>query len=180
MNGKVCWVLAVAALWSASVNAEDAGVVVLRGQSPASESESTTTSADVSVEAYGPLIGSAPGYGEFSKSKKKDFKVFSQKYDNNFGYEGGYYTGPDGYYTSHGKKIYTTGSAAQGGCPHCQYGQSCPPSGCMHCQKQKPTHYTTYQHKWPENLVYPQYGAPAGAVQYPYYIFRGPTDFFMK
>lgn len=171
MNGKVCWLLAVAAMWSATANGGEPGVVVIRGQSPSAP-----------AEAYGPLIGSAPGYGEFSKHKNKDFKTFPQFHNNNFGYEGGYYAGPEGYTTSHGKKIYTTGHAGDG-CPHCQYGQSCPADGCPHCgkhYKQKPTHYTTYDYKWPQNLVYPQYGAPAGAVQYPYYTFRGPTDFFMK
>ncbi|MBI1345716.1 hypothetical protein GC163_05445 [bacterium] len=160
-------------LVASALTAAEPGVVVIRGQSP------TPTTPTAPVETMGPLIGSGPGYGEFAKSKHKDYKTFPQFHDNNFGYEGGYYAGPEGYYTSHGHKAYTYGGAGSGGCPHCQYGNACPPSGCKHCQSH-PKHYTTYEFKWPENLVYPQYGAPAGMVQYPYYTFRGPTDFFMK
>ena len=174
MIRKLCCHWLALSLVAATVAAAEPGVVVIRGQSPTSPAPAVT----VPVEPAGPLIGSAPGYGEFSKSKHKDYKTFTQFHDNNFGYEGGYYAGPEGYYTSRGHKAYTYG-AGSGGCPHCQYGNACPPSGCQYC-KSHPKHYTTYEFKWPDNLVYPQYGAPAGAVQYPYYTFRGPTDFFMK
>lgn len=178
MNGKVCWGLAVLTLIGATVQAAEPGVVVIRGQSPSSE---PAAAAPTYAEPMGPIIGSAPGYGEFSKHRKQDFKTFPQFHNNHFGYEGGYYAGPEGYYTSHGKKIYTTGQGhghGDGDCPFCRAGKSGAP-GCKQC-KDKPTHYTTYGYKWPQNMVYPQYGAPAGAVQYPYYTFRGPSDFFMK
>ncbi|MDX1967561.1 MAG: hypothetical protein SFV23_10345 [Planctomycetaceae bacterium] len=177
MNGKLCWGLAVLALTGATLNAADPGVAVIRGQNPDAPPQAAVP---MTGESYGPLIGSAPGYGEFSKSRKKDFKTFPQFHDNNFGYEGGYYSGPEGYYSTRHNKAYTTGHSGDG-CPACQYGNACPSSGCKRCGcKSHPKHYTTYEHKWPENLVYPQYGAPAGMVQYPYYTFRGPTDFFMK
>lgn len=186
MNGKLCWGLAVVTLLGTALNAAEPGRVVIRGQSPtptpATEAAPVPT---VAVEAVvtGPLIGSAPGYGELSKKPKKDFKTFPEFHDNNFGYEGGYYAGPEGYYAARHRKAYTYGHGGMGeGCPYCNYGDACPPSGCPHCKchGKGPKHYTTYEYKWPDNLVYPQYGAPAGMVQYPYYTLRGPTDFFMK
>jgi hypothetical protein len=183
MSSSVCWQVAVLALFGTSlaVAQSQPGVVVIRGQSPTVEA----TAPVVYPEAYGPLIGSAPGYGEHKKGNaKKDFKTFPQYHNNHFGYEGGYYAGPEGYYTSHDKvRAYTAGHGGHAhGCPHCNYGNSCPSDGCPHCGfgNKKPKHYTTYQYKWPENMVYPPAVQPAGMIQYPYYTLRGPTDFFMK
>ncbi|MBC8113905.1 MAG: hypothetical protein H7062_05985 [Candidatus Saccharimonas sp.] len=173
----------------------------IRGQSPAAPV------AAAGWEGQGPIIGSAPGYGQFvhgdhkpghgnnkdafkAKHSHHDFNIAPGFHDNNFGYEGGYYAGPEGYYTEH-DRTYTVGS---GGCPHCQNGQACPSDGCPHCGHGHrgmggtlghgpngfPTHYQTYQYDWPQNQVYPTGPVPAGMVQYPYYTFRGPTDFFMK
>jgi hypothetical protein len=163
MNRMVCWGCAVVASWGGSLLAAEPGVAVIRGQSPVVEAGP--------VEMGGPIIGSAPGYGEFSKHAKKDFKTAPRFHDNNYGYEGGYYAGPEGYYSHRNSKAYTYGGA-EGSCPP-EYAGKGPKHG-------GPKHYTTYDYKWPNNLVYPQYGAPAGFVQYPYYTFRGPTDFFMK
>lgn len=140
----------------------------IRGQSP--------------MEVQGPIIGSAPGYGELKNAgKKQDFKTFPQFHNNNFGYEGGYYSGPEGYSTDRGKLAYRYGGGAAGaGCPNCQYGQACPPSGCQSCGHNCPKHVTSYNYKWPQNAVYPPANQPPAMVQYPYYTFRGPTDFFMK
>lgn len=170
MNLKACLGVSLLTLTGALLTAAEPGRVVIRGQSPAPGSPAPVVVP--APEVHGPLIGSAPGYGEFAKGPKKDFKTFPQFHDNNFGYEGGYYAGPEGYYTTRHHKAYTYGGAGDG-CPQCQG------SGCSHC-KSHPKHYTTYEYKWPQNLVYPQYGAPAGMVQYPYYTLRGPTDFFMK
>jgi len=41
-------------------------------------------------------------------------------------------------------------------------------------------HYHTYRYKQPQCLVYPAPNQPAGAVTYPYYTHKGPSDFFMK
>ena len=41
-------------------------------------------------------------------------------------------------------------------------------------------HYHTYRYKQPQGLVYPAPNQPAGAVTYPYYTHKGPSDFFMK
>ena len=137
----------------------------------------------------GPIIGSAPGYGEFKQapylghSGNHDFKAFKGARDNNFGYEGGYYAGPDGYYTDRNQP-YTAANA--NGCDQCNNGQGCPQGGCQRCGRGcgyrdgKPQHYQTYQYDWPRNQVYPQQGVPAGMIQYPYYTLRGPTDFFME
>ncbi|MEK6259494.1 MAG: hypothetical protein AABP62_12830 [Planctomycetota bacterium] len=173
----------------------------IRGQSPAAPV------AAAGWEGQGPIIGSAPGYGQFvhgdhkpghgnnkdafkAKHSHHDFNIAPGFHDNNFGYEGGYYAGPEGYYTEH-DRTYTVGG---GGCPHCQNGQACPSDGCPHCGHGHrgmggtlghgpngfPTHYQTYRYDWPQNQVYPTGPVPAGMVQYPYYSFRGPTDFFMK
>ena len=151
----------------------------------------------------GPVIGSAPGYGDFKSTPylgrhdHHDFKPLGGAVDHNFGYDGGFYAGPEGYYTE-GKQAYMADSA---GCQQCNNGQSCPQSGCHGCgrgcgyRNGMPQHVQTYQYDWPENMVYPPQfdpaggipnggpnagGVPAGMVQYPYYTLRGPTDFFMK
>lgn len=41
-----------------------------------------------------------------------------------------------------------------------------------------PTHRMALRYHAPRNLVYPQQNQPAAVVQYPYYTFKGPTDFF--
>ena len=139
-------------------------------------------------EGNGPIIGSAPGYGEYIKSphlgrhNHHDFKPLAGASDHNFGYEGGFYAGPEGYYTE-GNQPYTMNGAS---CDVCQNGNACPDQGCQRCgrgcgyRNGMPTHIQTYQINYPQNLVYPTQGVPAGMVQYPYYTLRGPTDFFMK
>jgi hypothetical protein len=173
MNRQLAWgMAAVLAVCGAGLGCAQSGKTV-RGQSPVPEV------APVPAEAtFGPIIGSAPGYGEFKKHPKHhDFKTFPQFHDNHFGYEGGYYAGPEGYYTTHKSKAYVYGGDA-GGCPHCQNGMACPPNGCPHCGHGCPHHHHSYQYKWPENLVYPQGPVPAAMIQWPYYTLRGPTDFF--
>lgn len=177
MNSRLSGGLAVVlTLLTATVGCAQTGATV-RGQNP--------------DPGYGPLIGSAPGYGEIKYVPKKpklinhhsDFRTYPNIYNNNFGYEGGYYAGPEGYYTSYDKRAYTWnnggGDMGGGDCPHCQNGAACPPGGCQHCMgKSCPKHYHTYSYQWPQNMVYPPAVVPAGFVQYPYYTLRGPTDFF--
>ena len=43
-----------------------------------------------------------------------------------------------------------------------------------------PVHRNSYTYNTPKNLMYPDSSSPAGIVQYPYYTFRGPTDFFFE
>lgn len=138
----------------------------------------------------GPIVGSAPGYGDLQKSPymgrhdHHDFKAYNGFRDHNFGYDGGFYAGPDGYYTDRNTPYTVGGPGAGAGCPHCQFGNACPADGCQHCGHgclhKFPHHYQTYQYDWPQNQVYPTQGVPSGVVQYPYYTLRGPTDFFMK
>lgn len=133
----------------------------------------------------GPLIGSAPGYGQGTRHHVfHDFRTVPRVAGQNYGYDGGYYTGPGGYYVDQ-PLIPNGGAAGAGasGCPECQYGNACPTNGCRRCGlgcKSCPHHVNTYQHNWPRNLVYPDPSAPPAVVQYPYYTLRGPTDFFMK
>lgn len=165
----------------------------IRGQSPAIED--------------GPIVGTAPGYGEHShpSARHHDYKVFRHHRDHNLGYEEAYYDNKEQYYPGHQKQVYDVGGPGAAGCPACDGGQSCPPGGCPHCgfgcghgcrgkcclhgccfgcphgcHRGCPDHYATYSYKWPQNLVYPSPVLPAGVVQYPYYTLRGPTDWFYK
>jgi hypothetical protein len=83
-------------------------------------------------------------------------------------------------------------------CPHCQGcpapGSTCPFCQCedpshrhfdglrnhvhQHFQQQYPQHHFTYSYHRPNNLVYPPPQVPGGAVVYPYYTLKGPSDFF--
>jgi hypothetical protein len=175
---------AMLVLFTAGVSSAQTGYAVVRGQSPAPEATRTPEAARAPEAAdapWGPIIGSAPGYAEHKKHGKKDFKTYTGFRDHHFGFEGGYYSGPEGYYTDRWNKAYTYGGAsAMGGCPYCQHGAACPPNGCPHCGTGCPKHHMTYQYKWPQNLVYPPQVMPAGVIQWPYYTLRGPTDFFMK
>lgn len=179
MRVKPGWGITVLLAASALVGCGQSRPLV-RGQSP-----TTSPPAAACPEDYpGPIIGSAPGYAEQvhhagAKHNHHDFKAYNGFRDNNFGYEGGYYAGPQGYYTDRdrtymagapGAGCPTGGNCPQNGCPQCA---NCGPGGC-------PQHYQTYQFNWPQNMVYPPNEVPAGMVQYPYYTLRGPTDFFMK
>ncbi len=187
MSIKASWGLTVLLAASALVGCGQSRQMV-RGQSPSTPAPVVTAPA----EAQGPIIGSAPGYSEQITSNAKakhthhDFRVHNGFYDNNFGYEGGYYAGPQGYYTDR-DRTYQAGGGGANGCPACEYGRGCPQGGCQHCGCNNgcgpggcPRHYQTYRFDWPQNMVYPPNEVPAGMVQYPYYTNRGPTDFFMK
>jgi hypothetical protein len=82
-------------------------------------------------------------------------------------------------------------------CPRCQghppTGQPCPV--CQHATDPGPTqdagdsdhiwddypnHHFTYAYMRPKNLQYPPPEVPGGAVAYPYYTHKGPSDFFRK
>jgi hypothetical protein len=87
-------------------------------------------------------------------------------------------------------------------CPHCQGtpapGTTCPFCQCedpshshrhfdalhdhvhQHFQQQYPQHHLTYSYHRPKNLVYPPPQVPGGAVVYPYYTLKGPSDFFRQ
>ena len=139
----------------------------------------------------GPIIGTAPAYGTLKhtpyahRNGAHDFKALPGIHDNNLGYEGGFYAGPDGTITDRNTPYTVDGQGGGGECPYCQNGGSCPSDGCRRCGRGcmykhgMPQHYQTYQYDWPKNPVYPQQGVPSGMVQYPYYTLRGPTDFFM-
>ncbi|HQX52945.1 MAG TPA: hypothetical protein PLR25_23695 [Planctomycetaceae bacterium] len=99
---------------------------------------------------------------------------------------------------------WSDGPAMNHDCPMCQSGmghgqpqmghgqpQYCPPGGpCQqqggHCQGAgcnlpcHPVHRNFHTYEAPSNLMYPPENAQPAQVQYPYYTFRGPTDFFMK
>jgi hypothetical protein len=94
--------------------------------------------------------------------------------------------GPDG-------QAYQAGGYIGGGpgCPHpgmgCPPGGGCPgggfgcptghPNGGVVCQ---PHHGRSFSYKVPDDLSYPPPTVPGGAVVYPYYTHKGPSDFFRK
>jgi hypothetical protein len=185
MSIKASWGLTILLAATALVGCSQSRPMV-RGQSP-----SAPPAAACPPEGMGPIIGTAPGYAQQTApchaKHGHDFRVFNGIYDNNFGYEGGYYAGPQGYYTDRDRTYRVAGSGGAAGCPACEYGQGCPNGGCPHCGCNAgcgaggcPQHYQTYRFNWPQNMVYPSSEVPAGMVQYPYYINKGPSDFFMK
>lgn len=138
----------------------------------------------------GPIVGSAPGYGDLKRAPylghtgRKDFTALGLR-DNNFGYECGYYAGPQGYFNGQDSSYGPDGSYVSE-CDECDSGHHCPRGGCRRCGRGcgyhngMPQHVQSYQYNWPQNQVYPTQGVPSGMVQYPYYTLRGPTDFFMQ
>ena len=190
MSIKASWGLTVLLAASALVGCGQSRQLV-RGQSP--------SNCPPQAESQGPIIGSGPGYAEGTKPHMSkhghDFQAYRGFRDNNFGYEGGYYAGPQGYYTDRDRTYRAgagAGAGAATGCPACEYGRGCPQGGCQHCGCNSwcnsgncgpggcPQHYQTYQYNWPQNMVSPPTDVPNAMVQYPYYTLRGPTDFFMK
>jgi hypothetical protein len=92
----------------------------------------------------------------------------------------------------------TFNGVQQASCPQGGYG-NCPPQGYSNCPEGcppghgghhfghigpdgdwYPTHRHTQSYKTPSNLSYPPPNVPAGAVVYPYYTLKGPSDFFRK
>lgn len=76
--------------------------------------------------------------------------------------------------------VYPRHNQYQGGqgysdCPDCRRG-NCQRRGC----RLRIHHHHTYDVKRIQNSVYPQQGQPGGAVVYPYYTHKGPSDFFYQ
>jgi hypothetical protein len=74
-----------------------------------------------------------------------------------------------------------SGMCPQGACPS----GACPGYGCPSCGMGNgldwyPKHYGSYSYQVPNDLVYPPQNVPGGAIVYPYYTHRGPSDFFRK
>lgn len=65
-------------------------------------------------------------------------------------------------------------------CPSGDCGYGCGNAcGCGYgCGHGCPHHYHSYAYSRPHDLVYPAAGTPGGAVVYPYYTHKGPSDFF--
>jgi len=96
------------------------------------------------------------------------------------------------YYNTHGQSVSPASQTPYGpGCPQgaCPPGyggaQGCPPGGgCPSgmCGQggacNFPRHAYSFSYERPNDLVYPPANVPGGAVAYPYYTCRGPSDFF--
>lgn len=68
-------------------------------------------------------------------------------------------------------------------CLNCQGHGLCPSCGNQNDTINlpfHPVHRNSYTYNTPQNLMYPDPSSPTGIIQYPYYTFRGPTDFFME
>ncbi len=76
---------------------------------------------------------------------------------------------------------YQTRHGYDGVCPHGVRGgcPSCGP-GCGRTADWVPTHHKTYSYSVPKDLSYPEQNAVGGAIVYPYYTHKGPSDFFRQ
>ncbi len=61
----------------------------------------------------------------------------------------------------------------QGGCRGCN-------TGCGRAPDWYPKHHKTYAYSVPNDLSYPEQNAVGGAIKYPYYTHKGPSDFFRQ
>lgn len=66
-----------------------------------------------------------------------------------------------------------------GSCPHGFHG-GCPSCGLGRAPDWYPKHHFSYSYSVPNDLTYPQQNAVGGAIVYPYYTHRGPSDFFRQ
>ena len=66
-----------------------------------------------------------------------------------------------------------------GSCPHGYHG-GCPSCGLGRAPDWYPKHHFSYSYSVPSNLTYPQQNAVGGAIVYPYYTHKGPSDFFRQ
>ena len=76
------------------------------------------------------------------------------------------------------------GHPANGACPFCQSGGSgvhgMLHNGIQHLRGPYPQHHVSYSYSRPNNLQYPPPQVPGGAIVYPYYTLKGPSDFFRE
>ncbi len=97
---------------------------------------------------------------------------------------------------------WSDGPMMNDGCPMCQSSMGMGTGDCQGCRPGRggsgphrcgpngqgsglnlpfhPVHRNFHTYHAPENNMYPPENAAPAQVQYPYYTFRGPTDFFME
>ena len=68
-------------------------------------------------------------------------------------------------------------------CQNCQGSEGC--SSCVDPRQRinlpfHPMHRNSYTVNAPRNMMYPPSPSQSGITQYPFYTFRGPTDFFVQ
>ncbi|WP_437229914.1 hypothetical protein SH661x_001687 [Planctomicrobium sp. SH661] len=96
-----------------------------------------------------------------------------------------YYYGPGGPAAAGYQSCPPGGS---GNCPPAYAGQNCPPQGYQECPPGQGhgcrsglcQDRFSYGYQVPNDLVYPPAGGVGGAVVYPYYTHKGPSDFFRQ
>ncbi|MFG0334584.1 MAG: hypothetical protein ACF8TS_14605 [Maioricimonas sp. JB049] len=169
MHRRVALNWAACALLAAACGCGTAPQVV-RGQSPAPIADPAVT--PVSHAAHGGHAispASSNHYGwphEAAANHLYQQQVSFHNASAHPGYAGA--GGPSGYCPPGGHP------GLPGGLGHCPHG--CHPHGCHH--KPIPTHHHSYSYHRPRDLVYPPPSVPGGAVVYPYYTHKGPSDFF--
>lgn len=100
-----------------------------------------------------------------------DAHAYSSSYHSVSGFPGYDATlGPAGAYGPGGACGYGGCGCGQGGACGCGAGCGCG-HGCPH-------HCHSFAYSRPHDLVYPPPNAPGGAIVYPYYTHKGPSDFF--
>ena len=78
---------------------------------------------------------------------------------------------------------YGTGASCPSG--YCPSHGACPSGSCSSCNgafgsayNHYPRHHFSHSYERPRDLVYPPANGTGGAVVYPYYTHKGPSDFF--
>lgn len=124
----------------------------------------------------------APAPGQFQTSRGP----VNQARDHLYGQQTSYHTEEQASCPSGGSECryedgYETRHGYDGVCPHGVRGgcPSCGP-GCGRTADWVPTHHKTYSYSVPKDLSYPEQNAVGGAIVYPYYTHKGPSDFFRQ
>lgn len=174
-NSKLFSLMAGLALSATTCGCQSLGTVA-RGQSPAPMPEQMAAVNSVGHEVAAPALPAdlVPQFQTpHTASEVQGIQDHMQSMENHHAYTTNHYSdtvqaGPEGAYP--------------GGI--CQNGY-CPNGGCQSCGAGNgfdwyPKHYSSYSYQVPNDLRYPQQNQPGGAIVYPYYTHKGPSDFFRK
>lgn len=152
---------------------------VSRGQSPAADHITPTgvMSEHVVDEMAHHLTPHTPGVHQAMEDHVQDI-ADKHAYDVTF-YGETTQVSANGAYGGAGcpQGVCPSGTCPPGACPG---GYGCPSCGMGNGLDWYPKHYSSYSYQVPNDLVYPQQNQPGGAIVYPYYTHRGPSDFFRK
>lgn len=192
MNLRLSWALSVCGL-AAVISGCTTPSAISRAQSP--ETAAPVYNTGETVVYYGDSYG-FPSAGDV-RAQRQDARFVSQGILAPMGSP--YRDMSTRYRTLPNQPGCPTGQCPTGQCPtgQCPSGQcghrSCPhgyqvngtdfwPGGCPLCQADyiawQPHHRHSFSYHVPRNMTWPQQNAVGGAVVYPYYTHKGPSDFF--